>query len=107
MARPAARFVGILGAVTALVPLPIDMYLPALPALEREFAADPAAVQLTLGAVFVGLAVGQALYGPVTDRLGRKPPLYAGLVGYVLASAGCALAPGIGALVACRFVQAL
>ena len=107
MTRPPARFVGILGAVTALVPLSIDMYLPALPALEREFAADPAAVQLTLGAVFVGLAVGQAVYGPVTDRLGRKLPLYAGLVGYVLASAGCALAPGIGPLVACRFIQAL
>jgi DHA1 family bicyclomycin/chloramphenicol resistance-like MFS transporter len=107
MARPPARFVGILGAVTALVPLSIDMYLPALPALQRELAGDPAAVQLTLGAFFVGLAVGQALYGPVTDRFGRKPPLYAGLAGYVLASAGCALAPGIGALVACRFVQAL
>ena len=107
MVGPPARFVGILGAVTALVPLSIDMYLPALPALERELAGGPAAVQLTLGAFFVGLAVGQALYGPVTDRFGRKPPLYAGLVGYVLASAGCALAPGIGALVACRFVQAL
>jgi MFS transporter, DHA1 family, multidrug resistance protein len=107
MARPPARFLGILGAVTALVPLSIDMYLPTLPALERAFAADPAAVQLTLGAFFVGLAVGQALYGPVTDRFGRKPPLYAGLVGYVLASVGCALASSIGALVACRFVQAL
>jgi DHA1 family bicyclomycin/chloramphenicol resistance-like MFS transporter len=107
MTRPPVRFVGILGAVTALVPLSIDMYLPALPALEREFAGDPATVQLTLGAAFVGLAVGQALYGPVTDRVGRKPPLYAGLAGYVLASAGCALAPGIGALVAWRFVQAV
>jgi DHA1 family bicyclomycin/chloramphenicol resistance-like MFS transporter len=107
MARVPARFVGILGAVTALLPLSIDMYLPALPALQREFAADPAVVQLTLGAFFVGLAVGQALYGPLTDRVGRKPPLHASLVAYVLASAGCALAPGIGALVACRFVQAL
>lgn len=107
MARPPARLVGILGAVTALVPLSIDMYLPSLPTLERAFAADPASVQLTLGAFFVGLALGQALYGPIADRLGRKPSLYAGLACFVVSSAGCALAPGIASLVGFRFAQAL
>jgi DHA1 family bicyclomycin/chloramphenicol resistance-like MFS transporter len=107
VSRPPARLVGILGAVTALIPLSIDMYLPSLPTLERTFAADPASVQLTLGAFFVGLAAGQALYGPLTDRFGRKPPLYAGLACFVASSAGCALAPGIASLVALRLAQAL
>jgi DHA1 family bicyclomycin/chloramphenicol resistance-like MFS transporter len=83
------------------------MYLPSLPALQQALAAGPVAVQLTLAAFFVGLALGQALYGPVSDRVGRKRPLYAGLACYVLASAGCALAPGVGSLVALRFLQAL
>jgi len=93
--------------VTALIPLSIDMYLPSLPALERAFGASPAAVQSTLGTFFVGLALGQALYGPLSDRFGRKPPLYAGLAGYVVASVGCALAPTVGTLAGFRFLQAV
>jgi DHA1 family bicyclomycin/chloramphenicol resistance-like MFS transporter len=83
------------------------MYLPSFPTLGRALGATPAAVQLTLGAYLIGLTLGQVLYGPLADRLGRRPPLLAGLVLYTLASAGCALAPGIEALVALRFVQAL
>ncbi len=97
----------ILSALVAFAPTSIDMYLPALPALERYFAADTASVQHTLAAFFVGLAIGQLLYGPVADRYGRKPPLYFGLTLYVMASAACALAPGIGSLIVLRFLQAV
>jgi MFS transporter, DHA1 family, multidrug resistance protein len=97
----------ILSALVAFAPMSIDMYLPALPALERYFAADTASVQHTLAAFFVGLAIGQLLYGPIADRYGRKPPLYFGLTLYVIASAACALAPGIGSLIVLRFLQAV
>jgi DHA1 family bicyclomycin/chloramphenicol resistance-like MFS transporter len=105
--RPPIRLVVLLGAMIAVAPMSIDMYLPSLPTLERAFAADVASVQMTLAAFFVGLALGQLVYGPLSDRLGRKPPLCAGLILYVLASAGCALAPNIGSLIGLRFVQAL
>jgi DHA1 family bicyclomycin/chloramphenicol resistance-like MFS transporter len=97
----------ILGALVALGPLSIDMYLPAFPELARAFRTDAASVQITLASYFVGLAIGQAFYGALSDRLGRKGPLYTGLVLYVLASLGCALAATIEMLIALRFVQAL
>lgn len=97
----------ILSALVAFAPMSIDMYLPALPALERYFATDTASVQHTLASFFVGLAIGQLFYGPIADRYGRKPPLYFGLTLYVAASAGCALAPGIGSLIGLRFLQAV
>ncbi len=101
------RFVVLLGLLTALTPMSIDMYLPSLPTLERAFATDSASVQLTLAAFFIGLALGQAFYGPFTDRFGRKTPLCVGLAVYAVASAGCALAARIETLIAWRFVQAL
>jgi DHA1 family bicyclomycin/chloramphenicol resistance-like MFS transporter len=107
MPASTARLVLVLGALTALTPASVDMYLPSFPVLERALGAGAAAVQLTLGAFLVGLAVGQALYGPLADRLGRRRPLVAGLALFVLASAGCALATRIEALIALRFVQAL
>lgn len=97
----------ILSALVAFAPMSIDMYLPALPALERFFATDTASVQHTLASFFLGLTVGQLLYGPIADRYGRKPPLYFGLTLYVVASAACALAPTIGSLIGLRFLQAL
>ncbi|MGH6882714.1 Bcr/CflA family multidrug efflux MFS transporter [Hypericibacter sp.] len=97
----------ILGALTAFAPLAIDMYLPALPTLERAFLATTAEVQRTLATFFLGFALGQALYGPVADRFGRKPPLYAGLVLFGLASMACALAQSVEALSALRFLQAI
>ena len=97
----------ILSALVAFAPMSIDMYLPSLPALERYFATDTASVQHTLAAFFLGLTVGQLLYGPIADRYGRKPPLYFGLSLYVAASAACALAPTIGSLIGLRFLQAL
>jgi MFS transporter, DHA1 family, multidrug resistance protein len=97
----------LLGALTAFGPMSIDMYLPAFPELTRHFHADPSAVQLTLTACLAGLALGQLGYGPMSDALGRRRPLYAGLVAYVLASALCAVAPSIGVLTGLRFVQGL
>jgi DHA1 family bicyclomycin/chloramphenicol resistance-like MFS transporter len=91
----------------AIGPLAIDMYLPALPALQAEFATSAARVQHTLSAYLLGLAAGQLAFGPVTDRFGRKAPLIGGLALFALASAGCALAGSIGAFVALRFAQAL
>ncbi|XXY53906.1 Bcr/CflA family multidrug efflux MFS transporter [Sorangium sp. So ce269] len=97
----------ILGALTALGPLSIDMYLPSLPALQRDLGTTASAVQLTLAVYFAGLGLGQLAYGPLTDRFGRKRPLYVGLALYVLASIGCALAPNVQALIALRFLQAV
>jgi DHA1 family bicyclomycin/chloramphenicol resistance-like MFS transporter len=101
------RIAAILGALVALGPLSIDMYLPAFPELARAFRTDAASVQITLAAYFVGLAIGQGFYGALSDRVGRKAPLYAGLTIFVLASLGCALAATIEMLIALRFVQAL
>ena len=97
----------ILGALAALGPLTIDMYLPSLPSIERDLGTTASMTQLTLAAYFAGLGIGQLGYGPLTDRFGRKRPLYFGLALYVLASAGCALAPNVQALIALRFLQAL
>jgi DHA1 family bicyclomycin/chloramphenicol resistance-like MFS transporter len=107
MTRHSLRLTLVLGALTAFGPMSIDMYLPSLPALSRALQADAAAVQLTLAAFFVGMALGQTLYGPLADRFGRKRPLYAGIVLYVLGSVACALAADIRTLIAARFVQAL
>lgn len=101
------RLTFILGALSAFAAMSIDMYLPSLPTLAREFGATTASVQWTLSAFFIGLAVGQAVYGPLADRFGRKPPLYLGLTLYGLASVGCALATSIESLIALRFLQAL
>jgi DHA1 family bicyclomycin/chloramphenicol resistance-like MFS transporter len=101
------RLAIILGALVALGPLSIDMYLPAFPELAREFRTDAASVQITLASYFVGLAIGQAFYGALSDRWGRKAPLYAGLVIFTLASVGCVLVASIDALIVLRFVQAL
>lgn len=97
----------ILGALTAFASLSIDMYLPSFPTLERELHTSSSSVQFSLAAFFIGLALGQALWGPLADRYGRKPPLYIGISVYVLASIGCALAKNIESLIALRFVQAL
>lgn len=97
----------ILGALTAMGPLAIDMYLPALPTIGRELAASQSSVQVSLAMYFVGIAVGQAFYGPLSDRFGRRPALAVGLVVFVLASIGCAAATSIEVLVVCRFIQAL
>jgi len=105
--RRPGKLTVLLGALTAFGPLSIDMYLPSFQAISHELAAGPAQVQLTLAAFFVALGIGQAFYGPVSDRYGRKRPLCFGLALYVLASAGCALARSIEALIVWRFAQAI
>ena len=87
------RLALVLGILTAVGPLSIDMYLPAFPAIGAEFGGAGTA-ETTLAAFFVGLAVGQLTQGPLADRFGRRRPLLAGGVVYVFASVGCALAPG-------------
>src|SRR5262249_16932332 len=96
----------LLGALTAFAPLSIDMYLPALPTI-GAFGAEPGHVQLSLASFFLGLATGQAFYGPISDRFGRKRPLYGGLLLFVIGSVGCALATSIDILIVLRFLQAL
>jgi DHA1 family bicyclomycin/chloramphenicol resistance-like MFS transporter len=100
------RLTLILGALSAFTPLAVDMYLPGLPALERSLATDAGKVQQTLSLFFLGLAIGQLFYGPISDRFGRRAPLVIGNLLYIGASVACALAPSIDALIAARFVQA-
>jgi DHA1 family bicyclomycin/chloramphenicol resistance-like MFS transporter len=97
----------LLGGLIAIGPLSIDMYLPAFPALAAEFAHQPWRPEYTLSSYFIGMAIGQLVYGPISDRFGRKPPLYAGLLLYTLASLAGALAGDLISLAAWRFIQAL
>jgi len=103
----ALRRILTLGALTAFAPMSIDMYLPAFGALQRELHATPDAVQRTLVVFFAGLALGQVVWGPVSDRYGRKPPLLLGIGIYAVASVGCALSQSIDALLGWRGLQAL
>jgi MFS transporter, DHA1 family, multidrug resistance protein len=100
-----ARVVVILGALSAFGPLSIDMYLPGLPSLGATLDAPAWAVQLTLTACLAGLALGQIVAGPLSDRFGRRRPLIAGVAAYAAASLLCALAPSVFALVVLRLVQ--
>ena len=101
------RLVLILGLLSAIGPFAIDMYLPALPQIGSSLNAQVGAVQASLTAFFLSIGVGQLLYGPVSDMVGRKPPLYFGLIVFAAASVGCALAPNIETLVVFRFLQGL
>ena len=86
-------------------PLAIDMYLPGFPDIEREFATR--GVETTMAAFILGIAIGQLFYGPISDRFGRKPPLYAGLLLYVVGALGCALSTSMAMLTVMRVVEAL
>ncbi len=97
----------VLGALSALAPLSMDMYLPGLPELARDLGSATAPAQLTLTSCLLGIAAGQLLGGPLSDAIGRRGPLLFGLAAYATASAACALAPSVGALVALRFLQGL
>lgn len=99
------RLVLILGALVALGPLTIDMYLPALPEITDELLTTSATVQLTLTGTLLGLAIGQLTVGPLSDAMGRRRPLLAGVAVYVLASLACAVAPNIVLLGGLRVLQ--
>lgn len=108
MPQPARRPpVWFLVAATATGPLALNMFVPSMPGLPAAFGTDSATVQLTLSLFLVGVAVGQLVYGPLSDRFGRRPVLLGGLGLYTLAGLACALAPDIGSLVAGRVAQAL
>jgi len=110
VAPPAAtpwRLVLLLGALTAFAPMSIDMYLSSLPAIGRSLNAGPDQTQATLAAFFAGMAIGQFVYGPASDRFGRRGPILFGVGVYFIASVACALAPTIEALITARFIQAL
>jgi DHA1 family bicyclomycin/chloramphenicol resistance-like MFS transporter len=97
----------LLALVTALGPVSTDMYLPSMPEISRVLAAPVADVQLTLSSYLAGYALGQIVYGPVSDRYGRRPVLLCALALFCLANLGCALAPNIEALIGARTFQAL
>lgn len=97
----------IVGSMAALVPMSMDMHLPAIPAMARDVHASAAAGQLTLASFFLGLSVGQLFYGRSADRFGRRPVFFAGAALYIGSSLGCALAPNIETLIVLRFLQAV
>ncbi|GAB3898152.1 multidrug effflux MFS transporter [Larkinella knui] len=97
----------ILGTLTTISPFSIDMYLPGFPAIAKSLHTTIDQVQLSLTAYLIGISFGQLIYGPLLDRYGRKLPLYAGLVLYLLASIGCATTTSIETLILMRLLQAL
>lgn len=97
----------VLGAMSALGPFSIDMYLPGFPAIARDLNTDAAHVGLTLTSFFIGISIGQIAYGPLLDRYGRKRPMIVGLIVFVFSAVGCAFSQSIHALVALRFFLAL
>lgn len=97
----------VLGMLSAIGPFAIDMYLPAFPAIARELQVDVGAVQMSLMSFFVAVAVCQLAYGPLSDRFGRKPPLYGGLALFIMGSIGCSFAPNVETLIAFRFLQGI
>jgi DHA1 family bicyclomycin/chloramphenicol resistance-like MFS transporter len=101
------RFVLLLGLMSAFGPLSMDGYLPSLPAVGTDLQTSASAAQLTLSAFLVGLALGQVIVGPWSDRLGRRRPLLFGVGTYVVVSVLCAMAPSVWMLVSLRIVQGL
>jgi DHA1 family bicyclomycin/chloramphenicol resistance-like MFS transporter len=105
--RPPARTVIVLGLLSTFGPLSLDLYLPSLPQLADDLDTSTSVAQLSITACLIGLAVGQLIAGPLSDRLGRRRPLIVGLVAFMLASIACALAPTPAILVALRLIQGL
>ncbi len=97
----------LLGSLTAIGPFSIDMYLPGFPAIAKDLKTDISHVGYSLTSFFIGISIGQLLYGPLLDKYGRKKPLLAGLSIYIIASIGCAFSPSILWLIILRFLLAL
>lgn len=97
----------VLGLLSAVGPFAIDMYLPALPSIASDLHASTAATQMTLMVFFLAFGICQIVYGPVSDMVGRKPPLYFGLALFTIGSIGCGLAPSIEWLIFFRVVQGI
>lgn len=107
MLAPTFALAALITSLVALGPLSTDFYLPALPAIVAALSTDVASAQLTLSVFLVGFGAGQLIYGPLSDRFGRRPVLLGGMVVFCIASAICALVPAIEWLIAARFLQAL
>lgn len=105
--KPTVGLTILLGSLTMFGPISIDMYLPGLPAIALDLESDAAGGQLTIASFLFGLAVGQIIYGPLSDRIGRRPPLTIGISLFVVVSIGCTFATSIEALIGLRFLQAL
>lgn len=97
----------ILGALSTITPFAIDLYLPAFSQIATEFHTTTAEISLSVSSYFIGMAIGQMLYGPLLDRYGRKKPLYAGISLFLVACVGCIQSRDVTMLVAFRFLQAL
>ena len=97
----------ILGLLTAIGPLSIDMYLPAFPDIAKGLHTSVSSVMLSLSSFFIGISVGQLIYGPLLERFGRKKPLYFGLIIYAIAAIGCATTLSVNGLILFRLFQAL
>src|SRR5262249_27650796 len=97
----------LLAFLTSFGPLSVDLYLPSMPAIAEALAAPPAHVQLTISLYLVGFAIGQIIYGPISDRVGRKPVIIISFALYCAATLICLVAASIAVLVAGRFLQAL
>ncbi|SCK16477.1 Bcr/CflA family multidrug efflux MFS transporter [Vogesella sp. LIG4] len=106
-ALPHGRLIWLLGALVAFGPLSIDLYLPALPAIAASLAAPVGLVQFTIGGFLAGFCLGMLLYGPLSDRYGRRPVLLGGIALYLLASLACVLAQSAEQLIALRVLQAV
>jgi DHA1 family bicyclomycin/chloramphenicol resistance-like MFS transporter len=106
---PAAKkpSIAILIAISAIGPLALNLFVPSMPGLQAAFGVDYATAQLTLTLYLIGLATAQLVYGPISDRFGRRPTLLAGMWLFVLGSLAAALAPSIGWLIAARLAQAV
>jgi DHA1 family bicyclomycin/chloramphenicol resistance-like MFS transporter len=97
----------ILGALATVTPFAIDLYLPAFSQIANDFGTTVSTVSLSVSSYFIGMAMGQILYGPLLDRFGRKPPLYVGLVVFIIASIGCMQSGSVNVMIGLRFLQAL
>ncbi|HEX6892774.1 MAG TPA: multidrug effflux MFS transporter, partial [Chryseolinea sp.] len=97
----------ILGALATVTPFAIDLYLPAFSQIANDFGTTASTVSLSVSSYFIGMAMGQILYGPLLDRFGRKRPLYVGLIVFILASIGCMQSGSVDVMIALRFLQAL
>lgn len=95
----------ILGLLSMLMPLAIDMYLPSFLVMGEYFNVDEGRIQMTLNSYIFGFAIGQLFYGPMADSLGRKPVILGGVIVFAIASAACALSESIESLILFRFLH--
>ena len=107
VAMPRQLVVLLLALLLGLQAVTTDLYLPALPAIRENLGASMGEIQLTLTALLLAFGISQLVWGPLSDRFGRRPILLVGMSAYVLASVACVLAPGIGWLIAARTVQGI